>query len=60
MSNYGVQRAEVEPTRVRAEQRAEILAAPGFGKYFTDHMVRIDWTADGGWGDGRRYCPTAR
>jgi branched-chain amino acid aminotransferase len=35
-----------------AERRAEILAAPGFGKYFTDHMVRIDWTAEGGWDDG--------
>jgi branched-chain amino acid aminotransferase len=34
------------------EERAAILAAPGFGRYFTDHMVRIDWTADGGWGEG--------
>jgi branched-chain amino acid aminotransferase len=32
--------------------RAAILAAPGFGKYFTDHMVKIDWTAEGGWSDG--------
>src|SRR5690348_15904695 len=32
-------------------ERAAILADPGFGRYFTDHMVRIDWTADGGWGD---------
>ncbi len=38
----------------RSEQeRAEILAAPGFGKYFTDHMVRIDWTAAAGWGEGQ-------
>lgn len=29
-----------------AAQRAEILANPGFGQYFTDHMVTIDWTAD--------------
>jgi branched-chain amino acid aminotransferase len=35
------------------DERAAILAAPGFGKYFTDHMVRIDWSADGGWGPGR-------
>ncbi len=35
------------------EERAAILAAPGFGRYFTDHMVRIDWTADGGWGEGQ-------
>lgn len=27
-------------------QRAEILADPGFGQYFSDHMVTIDWTAD--------------
>ncbi|HEY2042930.1 MAG TPA: branched-chain amino acid aminotransferase [Jatrophihabitans sp.] len=31
---------------------AAILADPGFGRYFTDHMVRIDWTASGGWADG--------
>jgi branched-chain amino acid aminotransferase len=34
------------------EERAAILAAPGFGKYFTDHMVRIDY-ADGAWGEGQ-------
>lgn len=34
-------------------ERAEILAAPGFGKHFTDHMVAIDWTIDGGWHDAR-------
>jgi branched-chain amino acid aminotransferase len=33
--------------------RAAIFEAPGFGKYFTDHMVRIDWTVDGGWGPGQ-------
>jgi branched-chain amino acid aminotransferase len=37
----------------RSEQeRAEILAAPGFGRYFTDHMARIDWSAEGGWSEG--------
>jgi branched-chain amino acid aminotransferase len=35
------------------DERAAILAAPGFGRYFTDHMVRIDWTAAGGWGAGQ-------
>ncbi len=39
-------------TPTSAERRAEILAAPGFGRYFTDHMVRIDWTAHSGWGHG--------
>lgn len=33
--------------------REEILANPGFGKYFTDHMVRIDWTVEKGWHDAR-------
>ena len=33
-------------------ERAAALAAPGFGQYFTDHMVRIDWTADRGWDSG--------
>jgi branched-chain amino acid aminotransferase len=34
------------------DERAAILAAPGFGRYFTDHMIRIDYTEDGGWGPG--------
>jgi len=33
-------------------ERAAALAAPGFGQFFTDHMVKIDWTADGGWSEG--------
>ena len=31
------------------DARAEILADPGFGKHFTDHMVDICWSARGGW-----------
>ena len=27
----------------------DILAAPQFGKFFTDHMVTIDWTEEEGW-----------
>lgn len=27
----------------------EILAAPKFGKFFTDHMVTIDWNESEGW-----------
>ncbi|WP_394552449.1 branched-chain amino acid aminotransferase [Agromyces sp. MMS24-JH15] len=30
-------------------ERDEILAAPGFGKHFTDHMVDICWSEKGGW-----------
>jgi branched-chain amino acid aminotransferase len=41
---------ERNPSPVSAEDRAKILAAPGFGRYFTDHMVRIDY-ADGAWGE---------
>lgn len=35
------------------EERAASLADPGFGRYFTDHMVRVDWSADAGWDAGR-------
>jgi branched-chain amino acid aminotransferase len=31
------------------QERAEILADPGFGKYFTDHMVDLCWSVNGGW-----------
>src|SRR3954467_13158126 len=42
-----------------AEQRAQILATPGFGKAFTDHMVTVTWTAADGWHDAqvRPYGP---
>ncbi len=36
-----------------AERRAEILRAPGFGRYFTDHMVVIDFDSAAGWHDPR-------
>jgi branched-chain amino acid aminotransferase len=32
---------------------AEILANPGFGTYFTDHMLSLEWTPEEGWHDGR-------
>ncbi len=32
-------------------ERDAILANPGFGKKFTDHMVLATWTADEGWHD---------
>jgi branched-chain amino acid aminotransferase len=31
---------------------AEILEAPGFGTYFTDHMAVATWTKGQGWHDG--------
>jgi branched-chain amino acid aminotransferase len=39
------------PSPASPERVAEVLAAPGFGKFFTDHMVTIDWHADRGWHD---------
>lgn len=43
----------LNPNPRTAEARAEILANPGFGRYFTDHMVRIDWNEEKGWHDAR-------
>ena len=34
---------------IAPEQRERLLADPGFGRIFTDHMVRIDWKRDRGW-----------
>ncbi len=39
------------PAPASEERRAEILAEPGFGRYFTDHMVTIRWRAGVGWHD---------
>jgi branched-chain amino acid aminotransferase len=48
----------VEPsgTPVTDARRDEILAAPGFGVYFTDHMFVSIWTQAGGW-QGSRVKP---
>ncbi|GAB5902223.1 branched-chain amino acid aminotransferase [Mycobacteroides chelonae] len=40
---------QLNPSPASPARRAEVLAAPGFGKYFTDHMVSIDWNAENGW-----------
>ncbi len=47
-----------ESPRSEAEV-AEILANPGFGTYFTDHMLTLEWTPDEGWHAGRitKYGP---
>ncbi|MDQ4490646.1 branched-chain amino acid aminotransferase [Sinomonas sp. ASV486] len=48
-----------------AEERAAILENPGFGDYFTDHTVVVDWKVDpegkGGWHNARvePYGPIA-
>ncbi|WP_043266256.1 branched-chain amino acid aminotransferase [Streptomyces sp. CT34] len=40
-------------------ERERILAAPGFGRHFTDHMVMIKWTEGRGWHDAELvpYAP---
>src|SRR5260370_4453115 len=39
--------------RVPAAEREAMLAAPGFGQVFPDHMITLRWSADRGWQDGR-------
>ena len=38
---------------VPAAQREQLMAEPGFGSVFTDHMTTIRWTEDRGWHDAR-------
>ena len=44
---------------VTAETRTAVLAKPGFGQNFTDHMVVASWTTDRGWHDQKvmAYAP---
>ncbi len=36
-----------------AAEREQVLANPGFGQVFTDHMITIDYTEGEGWHDAR-------
>ncbi len=58
MQNY---RIEQNPNPRSVEQREAIFANPGFGKYFSDHMLSITWTQADGWHDARvePYGPLA-
>ena len=38
---------------VPTAERERLLAAPGFGAVFTDHMVTMRWSAERGWHDAR-------
>ncbi|MGW8379546.1 branched-chain amino acid aminotransferase [Streptomyces sp. ODS28] len=42
-----------------AAEREAVLASPGFGRHFTDHMVTIKWTEGRGWHDAQLqpYAP---
>jgi branched-chain amino acid aminotransferase len=52
---------DVQPSggMIDAEARSASLAAPGFGRVFTDHMVSARWTEQSGWHDARleAYAP---
>jgi branched-chain amino acid aminotransferase len=52
---------ELKPTTepLAAAQREALLADPGFGRYFTDHMVTVKYTSGQGWHDAelRPYGP---
>ncbi|MEU3647212.1 branched-chain amino acid aminotransferase [Lentzea sp. NPDC034063] len=39
------------PHPATPERVAEVLAKPGFGQHFTDHMVTIRWNREQGWHD---------
>jgi len=39
--------------RTSQDERDKVLANPGFGLHFTDHMVVIDWSVEQGWHDAR-------
>jgi len=44
-------RIENHPSPVAVAQRQELLANPGFGKIFTDHMVVVRFSEEKGWHD---------
>ncbi|MGH3470082.1 MAG: branched-chain amino acid aminotransferase [Thermocrispum sp.] len=47
------------PNPATPERVAEVLADPGFGTHFTDHMVTVRWSAEQGWHDAavEPYAP---
>ncbi|WP_193104041.1 branched-chain amino acid aminotransferase [Brachybacterium sp. FME24] len=38
--------------RIGEDERARILADPGFGQYYTDFMAHATWRIEGGWSGG--------
>ena len=42
--------------RIDEDERARILADPGFGQYYTDFMAHASWREDSGW-DGGEVVP---
>ena len=43
----------LNPNPAGEAEFASVMAAPGFGEHFTDHMAVATWTATEGWTDGR-------
>ena len=41
------------PNRPATTSAPQILANPGFGQYFSDHMAIATWTRENGWHDAR-------
>jgi len=53
-SNAALAYTVTESTHRESDQtREKFLANPGFGQYFTDHMVVIDWSVEEGWHNAR-------
>jgi branched-chain amino acid aminotransferase len=52
---------EISSNRVSEQERTLRLSDPGFGKYFTDHMLVANWEEDLGWSEARiqEYGPIA-
>lgn len=50
---------ELNTTPRDATERAALLAAPGFGRVFSDHMATAVWTKENGWAEAtiRPYGP---
>ncbi|GAA1927261.1 branched-chain amino acid aminotransferase [Nocardioides marmoribigeumensis] len=46
-------RVDQRPDLTPDERLAEILANPGFGTHFTDHMLTVEWTPEEGWHGAR-------
>ncbi|MGI5154954.1 branched-chain amino acid aminotransferase [Microbispora sp. CA-102843] len=44
---------QLNPQARSAAEREQVLASPGFGQVFTDHMISIDWTEGEGWHDAK-------
>jgi branched-chain amino acid aminotransferase len=41
------------PTPASDADRARLMDSPPFGTVFTDHIAKVTWTLDGGWGNQR-------